>query len=424
MKSERFSAPSFLNVFNLLHFHYILSLFSLFLVVAAGLLIGISLSLYLKDPSLTFQIQQFFIPSTSLKHSSPYPSLSPPSQISTLINISSSNRTKTSLSLDVHQNQKAVTLITRTGLKDFLKPPEAMHDMSEQELFWRASMAPRVQEVPFNHTPKVAFMFLTKGPLLLAPLWDKFFKGIDKDLYSIYVHYPPSFNKTLPETSVFHDRAIPSKIVRWGDMNMIEAERRLLANALLDFSNQRFILLSESCIPLFNFSTIYNYLMNSSKTFVEAYDKPGPVGRGRYSPKMKPHIRLDQWRKGSQWFQIDRALALEVVSDRKYFPVFKRHCRAPCYGDEHYLPTLVSIKFWKHNSNRTLTWVDWSKGGPHPARFTRMDITHEFLERMRRGRACKYNGKKTDVCHLFARKFTPHALDRLLRFAPKLMQFS
>lgn len=205
---------------------------------------------------------------------------------------------------------------------------------------------------------------------------------------------------------------------------MVEAERRLLANALLDFSNQRFVLLSESCIPLFNFSTIYNYLLNSSNNFVEAYDLPGPVGRGRYSPKMKPHIELHQWRKGSQWFQIDRALALNIVSDQKYFAVFKRHCKGSCYGDEHYLPTLVSIRFWKNNSNRTLTWVDWSKGGPHPARFSRMNITNGLLERMRHGGVCEYNGKKTDVCHLFARKFTPHALDRLLRLAPKLMQFN
>ncbi|KAJ1405728.1 Glycosyl transferase, family 14 [Sesbania bispinosa] len=205
---------------------------------------------------------------------------------------------------------------------------------------------------------------------------------------------------------------------------MIEAERRLLANALLDFSNQRFVLLSEACIPLFNFSTIYTYLMNSTQTFVEAYDLQGNVGRGRYSPKMRPLIRLSQWRKGSQWFQIDRALALQIVSDQHYFPVFKKYCNPQCYSDEHYLPTLVSIKFWKRNSNRTLTWVDWSRGGPHPSRYIRTDVTVDFLNSIRYGSTCEYNGKITNICHLFARKFTPHALDRLLRFAPKLMQFN
>jgi len=212
--------------------------------------------------------------------------------------------------------------------------------------------------------------------------------------------------------------------VRWGEFNIVGAERRLLANALLDFSNQRFVLLSESCIPLFNFSTVYNYLINSTTTFVESYDLPGPVGRGRYSPRMKPLLTLSQWRKGSQWFQIDRALATEIVSDQLYFPLFNKHCRNGCYGDEHYLPTFVTIKFSQSNSDRTLTWVDWSQGGPHPARFMRRNVTIEFLKWLRHGTTCEYNGKSTDVCYLFARKFMPQALDRLLRFAPKIMHFN
>ena len=100
--------------------------------------------------------------------------------------------------------------------------------------------------------------------------------------------------------------------VEWGNVNMIEAERRLLANALLDISNQRFVLLSESCIPLFNFSTIYTYLMNSTQNYVMAFDDPSSVGRGRYSIQMLPKISVNQWRKGSQWFEMDRDLALEV----------------------------------------------------------------------------------------------------------------
>lgn len=210
--------------------------------------------------------------------------------------------------------------------------------------------------------------------------------------------------------------------VEWGKTNMIEGERRLLANALLDFSNDHFVLLSESCIPMFNFQTIYNHLLFSTATFVECYDQPGPVGRGRYSDKMAPAIRLRDWRKGSQWFEINRELAIRVVSDRVFFPLFKKHCKPPCYSDEHYLPTLVYMKHRQKNSNRTLHWVDWSKGGPHPSKFGRYDITVDFLKRLRDGNSCMYNGKETRICHLFARKFLPIALDRLLRFAPKLMQ--
>ncbi|XP_074363962.1 glycosyltransferase BC10-like [Apium graveolens] len=298
---------------------------------------------------------------------------------------------------------------------------QEMHHLSDYALISRALSVDH--ETDQNEiVPKVAFMFLTRGNLHLAPLWDLFFKG-HEGLYSVYVHTQPTFNGTFPENSVFHGRRIPSKRVEWGKFNMIEAEKRLLASALLDTSNQRFVLLSESCIPLFNFTTIYSYLINSTETFVEAYDLPGPVGQGRYNPRMKPEITLEQWRKGSQWFQMDRELALEIISDQKYMALFKRFCKPACYSDEHYIPTFVNMKFWEKNSNRTLTWVDWTMGGPHPTRFGRMQVTVELLKGMRSGKKCLYNGEETNVCSLFARKFLPNAVDRLLKLAPKVMKF-
>lgn len=390
MKAQNQNSIS--KLFNVqLNLHNIISYFLLF---ACGLTFGLILSFYLKDFSLSLQFTQLSFSANSQ---------SPPSSQLLGTNLKAGN---------VH-----------IGLKEYLKPPKVMHDMDEEELLWRASMVSRIPKYPFDRVPKVAFLFLTKGPLFMAPLWEKFFKG-HEGLYSIYVHSNPSYNESEPESPVFHGRRIPSQEVEWGKVNMIEAERRLLANALLDLSNQRFVLLSESCIPLFNFSTIYSYLINSTQNFVMAYDEPSSVGRGRYISHMHPTITLKQWRKGSQWFEMDRELAVEVVSDQKYFPLFQKHCRTSCYADEHYLSTFVSIKFWETNSNRSLTWVDWSKGGAHPARYLRTDVTVEALKRLRSGTKCKYRGNTTNVCFLFARKFSPSALDRLLRFAPKLMQFN
>lgn len=212
--------------------------------------------------------------------------------------------------------------------------------------------------------------------------------------------------------------------VEWGKFNMIEAERRLLGNAMLDFSNQRFVLLSESCIPLFNFETIYSYLINSTASFVESYDLPGPVGRGRYDKHMRPLVKLEEWRKGAQWFEMDREVAMDVIVDQVYSDLFRKYCKPACYSDEHYLPTFLTktLPPWKI-ANRTLTWVDWSLGGPHPRKFLRTDITPQMLNRMRTGTLCVYNGMPTNICHLFARKFTVSALDRLIRFVPRIMKF-
>lgn len=78
---------------------------------------------------------------------------------------------------------------------------------------------------------------------------------------------------------------------------MIQAERLLLSAALEDPANQRFVLLSDSCVPLYNFSYVYNYIMVSPKSFVDSFLD---VKEGRYNPKMSPKIPREKWRKGSQ----------------------------------------------------------------------------------------------------------------------------
>ncbi|XP_028800176.1 glycosyltransferase BC10-like [Neltuma alba] len=276
-----------------------------------------------------------------------------------------------------------------------------------------------------EHAPKIAFMFLTKGPLHLSPLWETFFQG-HQGLYTIYVHTHPLFNWTVPVDSVFYRTRIPSKTVKWGQASMIDAERRLLANALLDFYNERFVLLSETCIPLFNFTTIYNFLVNANQGFVASYDDPRTTGRGRYNPKMAPTITISDWRKGSQWFEMNRKMAIETVSDTSYYPIFNELCRPPCYSDEHYIPTLISKCCSLENSNRSITWVDWSKAGPHPGRFGRASISLEFLNDIRFNctaphRLNSSNASSTSMCFLFGRKFMSDALRPLLQIAPILL---
>jgi len=53
---------------------------------------------------------------------------------------------------------------------------------------------------------------------------------------------------------------------------------------------------------------------------------------------------------------------------------------------------LLATYFGKIISNRTLTWVDWSKSGPHPSSFTGINVTVE-LERLRFGSTCEHNGR-------------------------------
>ncbi|KAL3500660.1 hypothetical protein ACH5RR_039753 [Cinchona calisaya] len=309
------------------------------------------------------------------------------------------------------------------SLECWIKPPsKLLHSMSDEELFWRASSPPRIKKYPFNRVPKIAFMFLTKGPLPLVPLWERFFKE-HSGLYEIYVHSLPSYQADFPPTSAFYRRQIPSQVAKWGRMSICDAERRLLANALLDINNEWFVLLSESCIPLYNFSIICNYITKSKYSFVGAFDDPALIRRGHYDENMAPEVEISQWRKGSQWFQINRKLALFIVADTKFYPKFNEFCRPPCVGDEHYFPTVLTIQAPDLLANRSITWVDWSREGAHPATFGSTNITEQLMKRMLENNTCPYNNQPTSICYLFARKFAPSALEPLFLLAPKYLGY-
>lgn len=180
------SSPSLVAKLLNAQYHHFLNLISFSLILCCGIIIGILLHSSLQDISSTSSLNIQRISQLFLVSSPPPPPIpSPPPPPSKPV---------------------------RVGLKGFLRSPKKiMHDMEDEELLWRASMAPKIRSYPFYRTPKVAFMFLTKGHLPLAPLWEKFFKG-HEELFNIYVHSYPSNNESYPEGSVFHGRQIPSKV--------------------------------------------------------------------------------------------------------------------------------------------------------------------------------------------------------------------
>ncbi|OAY69514.1 hypothetical protein ACMD2_24131 [Ananas comosus] len=278
---------------------------------------------------------------------------------------------------------------------------------------------------------KIAFMFLTPGTLPFEKLWEKFLLG-HEGRFSIYVH--ASREKPVHVSPFFVGRDIRSQKVEWGKISMIDAERRLLANALQDPDNQHFVLLSDSCVPLHNFDYVYNYLMGTNISFIDCFKDPGPHGNARYTAHMMPEIAEGDFRKGSQWFSIKRQHALLIVADSLYYNKFKLYCKPGfegrnCYADEHYLPTLFYMVDPTGIANWSVTHVDWSEGKWHPKAYRAKDITYELLKnitsidqsfhvtsdekRLVMQKPCMWNGMKRP-CYLFGRKFYPETLDNLM----------
>ncbi|KAK7815381.1 hypothetical protein CFP56_001693 [Quercus suber] len=249
----------------------------------------------------------------------------------------------------------------------------------------------------------------------------KSFNGDAANL-SIYIHSEPRFvfDETTTSSAFFYGRQLTNSIqVVWGESSMIMAERLLLEKALEDPANQRFILLSDSCIPLYEFSYIYNAVMSSPKSFVDSFIN---INEDRYDPKMSPAIPEEKWRKGSQ-----------ELGFRFMFP-WLTSLQNPhnCIPDEHYVPTLLAMSGLEDElERRSLTYTLWNHSAVrndtkswHPITFDRddaspqeikkiKDINHVYYESENRTAQCTINSKLTP-CFLFARKFTYGAAIRVL----------
>ncbi|KAK4439401.1 Glycosyltransferase BC10 [Sesamum alatum] len=303
----------------------------------------------------------------------------------------------------------------------------------------------------FRGRPKIAFLFLVRRNLPLDFLWENFFENVDKRDFSIYIHSEPGFrfDESTTRSAFFYDRQLKNSIkVAWGEVSMIEAERLLFEAALEDPTNQRFVLLSDSCVPLYNFSYIYKYLMDSPRSFVDSFLDKKDV---RYNPKMSPVIPKKKWRKGSQWVTLTRRHAEVVVDDEIVFPIFRKFCkrRPPidasrgkmnlklqkqhnCIPDEHYVQTLLAMNDLEAElERRTVTYTLWNQSMAnteneawHPHTFGYADagpqqikrirgINHVFYETEFRTEWCSNNSTYVP-CFLFARKFSQGAAMRLL----------
>ncbi|THF96681.1 hypothetical protein TEA_004772 [Camellia sinensis var. sinensis] len=202
------------------------------------------------------------------------------------------------------------------------------------------------------------------------------------------------------------------------------------------------------CVPLYNFSYIYNNLMASPRSFVDSFlDEK----EGRYNPTMSPVIPKNKWRKGSQWVSLVRGHAEIVVDDEVIFPVFKKFCkrRPPldaskgkqniklqkqhnCIPDEHYVQTLLAMSDLEGElERRTVTYTLWNhsatnmeRKGWHPITFSYAnaspqqikrikDITQVYYETEQRTEWCSNNSTRVP-CFLFGRKFSKGAAVRLV----------
>lgn len=294
-------------------------------------------------------------------------------------------------------------------------------DHVDREMFRKALAATPLSAG--RSTPKIAFMFLVRGPLPMEEMWERFFKGHEGQ-FSIYMHAStPGFDcDSSLNTTTFKGKQIPSVPITWGGPNMVRAERRLLASALLDPANERFVLLSESCVPIHNYTYVYDYFFAANVSYITSHQTAW-----RYKPKMAPLIHKEQFMKGSQWLTLIRDHAIMVVNDTRFYD--KIIATGSLVPDESYIQTMIPMLDPARVMMRGVEYVHWRYiTSRHPMTYTKEDVTLELIRsiqestrppveivgflQLRHHPQCKLNGRP-HPCFLFARKFAPDAVDSM-----------
>ncbi|KAK9834890.1 hypothetical protein WJX81_006802 [Elliptochloris bilobata] len=272
-----------------------------------------------------------------------------------------------------------------------------------------------------------------------------------QELFNVYVHSSPDY-PGYPEGSVFHGYELKHRVeAKW--MDLTPAMFVLIRAAVHNPANAFFVLLSESCLPLYPARAFYLQVIHSRQSRINGGCEDVPMFGQHDVPQRRMRRLLWQdtdeeheWQmwKSHQWWLLTRPHAhlaslhphtdLLELPDELYIPTLLRtHGRAnettcdwqgPTYGN------------WTYQADDPESW------GWHPATYHSLDAGQ--LARMRQSTprwdvACDWAGALAAVpgrfmslahwewgevppeftpmppsCPLLARKFAPEATDSMM----------
>lgn len=327
----------------------------------------------------------------------------------------------------------------------------------------RTAYLPKTEVLPSSPDPcaqalginKVALMFLTTGDLYHEQTWRLWFKSAanhipvqsmatsvcqaegasakimeataacrpgpnanqshssiaQQHLFSVYIHAPPSF-RGYDFESLWAGKLVQHRVkTSWGAHTLVEATRHLLWEAYRDPLNTRFLLLSESDIPLYDPLTLWQQLQSESLSRLDTC-KHQETSPWRWDPRMETtNLRFHHWRKSPQWMTMTRDHAALVLADEEVYRRFERHCwsswdnkhgrwHRDCFSDEHYFATLLAAEGRDNEgvcAARGVSYTEWEGNSAHPREFGPNVVDVELFKK---ARAAPYSAthKPTQAC--------------------------
>ena len=207
-----------------------------------------------------------------------------------------------------------------------------------------------------NENGKIAFLFLTYNNLKRAEIWDRFFDSKHSDKFTIYNHAkePEKITDLL-----LKDKHISEHIETcWGCFGTVEANILMMKQALQDPLNKKFILITDSCIPIVSFNIFYNKIMKDDKSKIDIFYNQ----EQRYNHIINPSFTYDKFTKSS---------AQGLIFNRKHTELlvnsllqYKDNWKNMGCVDEHYFGNILrelDSNFELNNNKNKNTFDIWEK---------------------------------------------------------------
>jgi len=181
---------------------------------------------------------------------------------------------------------------------------------------------------------KIAFMFLTIEDLNQPSLIYNFLKD-GSDRCTMYAH---SKNIKNIDQEFLLQAQVPDNVdTEWGKVGLVKATLSLLREALKDETNKYFVLLSESCVPLYSFHNIYEKIMSlNGKSWVQKIVTNKTKTQIKHNTLKEPELlgmkKLKDFHLCSQWMLLSRKHAEIAVANDYTDTVFREgHIPDECY---------------------------------------------------------------------------------------------
>jgi hypothetical protein len=204
---------------------------------------------------------------------------------------------------------------------------------------------------------KIAFCFLIYDIINCEELWNIFFRNVDTNKYTIYIHYKS--NKLL---KYFEKYKINNCIeTKYADRTIPLAYNILFQEAFKDIDNYKFVIVSGSCIPFKSFDFIYD------KLTVDHYGYFNVCPAEQCFPNCNTLLNVidkNHISKNSGWFILNRMLLDNLCVDKD--DIINTYYKTIYVPEEYYYYTYIKILNLENeiittlnSANEASTFTNW-----------------------------------------------------------------